>query len=619
MAILRPEIDIAGASLPVTDLKEGQLFYNTTNNLFYTYDGTQWNLVTGSGGGGVLDRREIVPTGATDGVNLTYTLAEQFSAGTLWVTRDGMVLKSGADFFEQPQIPGFTVTPAPLAGSTLLAFYALTASVVSPTQNIQTFVATSGQLVFNLGFSYATGTGALAAYSGGLRQALTTDYLETNSTSVTFTSGRQLGEIITFVAQGIQPNFAHGSTHNSGGADPITIPFNTGTTYTTVPVPLAGQPFYRTDLKTFAFYDGLTWNATIASSEMTKVQVSPSGTQNSSNTVFTLPYQFVPGTLSVTRNGLLLKNGVDFTEATGLMGFTMTVAPASTDTLLAFFKFPSTILPFNTGAFQRDNITPTGAVDASNITYTMPETFVSGSLFVTRNGLVLKNGVDFFESQALPGFTMTTPPPLNATVMSFYRVSNGVTANMIQKQTIVATASQTVFPLNISYAVGSGGLFVYSGGVFMVLGSDYTETSNSSVTFLTGRSVGENITFISMGVAPNFAHAATHSVGNTDPILRSNLANSVRIVTSGSSVTLAGTDLYVVVNKTVGSSTFVNLPSSPITGEELFIKDGKGDAATNFIVIQPATGTIDGLTNFIIQSVYSSVSMMYNGAEWSLL
>jgi len=614
MSILSQELDISGLNFPQTDLKIGRLFYKTDTKLLYGYDGVTWTQIQGTSGGGVLERDNIIPTGSVNGVNITYTLPEQFYAGSLVVSRNGLLLQNGVDFFEQPGIPGFTMASAPLTGSILISFYSLTATATIPTKVAQSFVATAGQTVFNLNFSYTPGSGGLEVYSTGLRQLITTDYAETNSTTVTFSSGRQVGEIVQFIGTGIQPNLAHGSTHNWTSSDPIRIPFSSASSYPSSP--LAGQPAYRTDVQTFSFFNGVTWIVTQGSGEFTRVEITPSGLVNGANTIFTLAENYVPGSLIVTRNGLTLKSGVDYAEQPTQPGFTMTVAPQVNDTLLAFYKLQATFLGNQLAELRQDYVLPTGATDGANITYTLPSTFVAGTLMVTRNGLVLDNGIDFFESQSLPGFTMTVPPASNATLNAFYRIANGVVAPALQRQTIVATSNQTVFALNFSYTMNTGGLVVYSGGLIMVNGVDYTETNQNTVTFFTGRQLNENVSFISTGVAPNFAHASTHNIGGSDPISIANLVGTTRVVTASGAIAVLSTDYRIIVRKAASEATFVNLMSSPLIGEQIIIKDGKGDALTNPIIIQPAAGTIDGNTNLIISTNHAAVILAYDGTQW---
>lgn len=89
-----------------------------------------------------------------------------------------------------------------------------------------------------------------------------------------------------------------------------------------------------------------------------------------------------------------------------------------------------------------------------------------------------------------------------------------------------------------------------------------------------------------------------------------------RVVTAAGAVTVTATDEVVVVNKTVGAATTVNLPAG-VTKRVYVIKDGKGDAAANNITITPAAGTIDGAATLVINANYGRATVLYNGTEWN--
>lgn len=60
---------------------------------------------------------------------------------------------------------------------------------------------------------------------------------------------------------------------------------------------------------------------------------------------------------------------------------------------------------------------------------------------------------------------------------------------------ITATAGQTVFNLNFTYAPNTNSLFVFVNGSKQIVTLNYTESS-TSVTFLTGLNVGDVVQFI---------------------------------------------------------------------------------------------------------------------------
>ena len=75
-------------------------------------------------------------------------------------------------------------------------------------------------------------------------------------------------------------------------------------------------------------------------------------------------------------------------------------------------------------------------------------------------------------------------------------------------------------------------------------------------------------------------------------------ANNYRTVTAAGAVTVSASDIVILMNKTAGAATSVNLPAaSTRNGLPLTIKDLKGDANTNNITIVPSgTETIDGFS-----------------------
>lgn len=93
----------------------------------------------------------------------------------------------------------------------------------------------------------------------------------------------------------------------------------------------------------------------------------------------------------------------------------------------------------------------------------------------------------------------------------------------------------------------------------------------------------------------------------------------VRVVTASGAVSVTTADDVVVVNKSVGAATTVNLPTSPPTNYAVTIKDGRGDASTNNITITPAAGTIDGASSLVIYINYQSITLVYNGTQWNAI
>lgn len=94
--------------------------------------------------------------------------------------------------------------------------------------------------------------------------------------------------------------------------------------------------------------------------------------------------------------------------------------------------------------------------------------------------------------------------------------------------------------------------------------------------------------------------------------------HTVVTVTSTPDYSFGSGDTVVIVNKSVAGPTTITLPVGPITGRHVIVKDGKGDADINPITIQAAAGNIDGVASKVINTVYGSLSFIYNGTQWNI-
>jgi len=97
------------------------------------------------------------------------------------------------------------------------------------------------------------------------------------------------------------------------------------------------------------------------------------------------------------------------------------------------------------------------------------------------------------------------------------------------------------------------------------------------------------------------------------------LQKRVRVITAAGPITILSTDNVVIVNKTVGAATAVTLPTSPLTGVNFIIKDGRGDAFTNNITITPPVGTIDGAATLVMNTNFQAATLVYNGTQWNVI
>ena len=142
------------------------------------------------------------------------------------------------------------------------------------------------------------------------------------------------------------------------------------------------------------------------------------------------------------------------------------------------------------------------------------------------------------------------------------------------------------------YVTTPGGSFIFDTGV-----RDNSELTVSS-------------TLVSTANLPD--HGYKHIQSGSDPVLQ-----NVSVYTAGN-VTATNANYFIIVNKLAAELTAVTLPASPTKSTTFVIKDGKGDAAHRPITVVPASGTIDGATNFIINVNYGAISVVFNGTQYNI-
>lgn len=92
------------------------------------------------------------------------------------------------------------------------------------------------------------------------------------------------------------------------------------------------------------------------------------------------------------------------------------------------------------------------------------------------------------------------------------------------------------------------------------------------------------------------------------------------LVTKTTTYAITATDSNIMVNTTGGAVT-VTLPTAVgVSGQRYTIKDWKGTANSNKITIATTSSqTIDAQTSFIISSIYGEVTLVSDGANWSVV
>jgi len=112
---------------------------------------------------------------------------------------------------------------------------------------------------------------------------------------------------------------------------------------------------------------------------------------------------------------------------------------------------------------------------------------------------------------------------------------------------------------------------------------------------------------------------STSSTINTTtqaPLVTTN--DAIKIVTPAAyPYTTTPQDALIKVD--TSSARTITPLASPTTGQQHIIKDTVGSAAANNITVTPSGKNIDGAASYVINSNYASITIVYNGTEWSVI
>jgi hypothetical protein len=147
---------------------------------------------------------------------------------------------------------------------------------------------------------------------------------------------------------------------------------------------------------------------------------TPSGIVDGTNLMFTLSQApLPPASLSLYRNGIMLRQGLDFNLSGNSLEFVPQSGPQTTDLLTAFYRVAGTTTASVNFA---DGEVPAGSIDGVNSVFTVaaaPNPAASLQLF--KNGALLRPGADYTLTGRMITFVPATLPKAGDVLQAFYR------------------------------------------------------------------------------------------------------------------------------------------------------------------------------------------------------
>jgi len=179
------------------------LWYRTTDTQHLFVDnGTSWIEVCCVGTGApTIYERHVATAGQT-----VFDLSSVYDIGknALQVYRNGNRQTIGASNDYQETDSDTVTFNAGLGAGDEVVFMQFSGGAKNVITARQDFTSTAGQTVYNLNFTYRPGYDDILVYSGGILQTVGggNDYVETDSDTITFNSGRALNERVTVLTVG---------------------------------------------------------------------------------------------------------------------------------------------------------------------------------------------------------------------------------------------------------------------------------------------------------------------------------------------------------------------------------------------------------------------------------
>lgn len=223
----------------------------------------------------------------------------------------------------------------------------------------------------------------------------------------------------------------------------------------------------------------------------------------------------------------------------------------------------------------------------ATFTTSVGDTFHTNPIILDSAGRVPSGGEIWLADAQIYKFVVYTAEDV---LVGTYDDIAGINANFldftVQNEFATATSGQTVFNLTtITYTPGTNNLSVYVDGLKQYVGTDYTETNSTRVTFATGLTAGAKVEFTSATTVSS-AEVTPVNLGGTGAITAAGARTNLGLVI-GTNVQAYSSNLDSWAAKTapagdaMGTSAIQNVQSKTFTtGNILDAGTSVSDAGT---------------------------------------
>ena len=261
-------------------------------------------------------------------------------------------------------------------------------------------------------------------------------------------------------------------------------------------------------------------------------------TGNGATTSFPIPFAFSDNShISVYRANVLLTLNSDYTVAGAGVGtggtLTMATAPGSGVALTILRNVPYTQLTH----FVPNDPLPASSLENALDLQTMQNQQQQEALGRAVTLPPGTTGVNVALPAPIPGYALAWDADGTALTQMDPSIIAANYQIATSRANTTATAGQTLFTVP-SYTIGINGLLVWLNGALLVPGTDYTETSTTSITLLIGATAGDQLTFLAASPVTALTGISANGVS----------ASSANTVTNKVSVTINGSTYYLLAS-----------------------------------------------------------------------